>query len=54
VEAGFTELIARDPQRIVVSSHDFDGVPADLADRAARMRATGAGVIKIAMRPRAD
>ena len=47
--AGFTDLIARDPQRIVVSSHDFDGVPADLLDRARAMRATGAGVIKIAI-----
>jgi 3-dehydroquinate dehydratase / shikimate dehydrogenase len=47
--AGFTDLIARDPKRIVLSSHDFDGVPADVQDRARAMRATGAGVIKIAV-----
>ena len=35
--------------RIVVSSHDFDGVPGDLQARASAMRATGAAVIKIAV-----
>src|ERR671930_2397972 len=28
--AGFADLIARDTRRVVVSSHDFQGVPADL------------------------
>ena len=49
--AGFTDLIARDPRRIVLSSHDFEGVPPDLADQARAMRATGAGVIKLAVSP---
>ena len=35
-------------RRIVLSTHDFDGVPADLAERARAMRATGAEVVKIA------
>jgi 3-dehydroquinate dehydratase / shikimate dehydrogenase len=47
--AGFTDLIARDPKRIVLSSHDFDGVPGDLPQRAREMRATGAGIVKIAV-----
>ncbi len=34
---------------VVLSMHDFDGVPADLPDRARTMRATGAEVIKIAV-----
>ena len=38
--------------RIVLSSHDFDGVPADLAERARAMRATGAEVVKIAVTAR--
>jgi 3-dehydroquinate dehydratase/shikimate dehydrogenase len=47
--AGFSDLIARAPDRIVVSSHDFAGVPADLDARVHAMRQTGAGVIKIAV-----
>jgi len=47
--AGFADLIARDPRRIVVSSHDFQSVPSDLAARAVAMRQTGAGTIKIAI-----
>src|SRR5205085_9752965 len=34
---------------VVLSMHAFDGVPADLADRARAMRSTGAEVIKIAV-----
>ena len=34
--AGFTELIAQAPARVVVSSHDFAGVPADLDEPCAR------------------
>lgn len=50
-KADFTEiLIATAGRRVVLSSHDFDGVPADLGARAAAMRATGAEVIKIAAR----
>ncbi len=46
--AGFDDLIvARGGQGIVLSVHDFDGVPADLEVRAAAMRSTGAEVIKL-------
>jgi 3-dehydroquinate dehydratase/shikimate dehydrogenase len=48
-KAGFSDLIARDPRRIVLSSHDFTGVPADLRDRARAMRSAGAGMIKLAV-----
>ncbi|HEY6360654.1 MAG TPA: type I 3-dehydroquinate dehydratase [Vicinamibacterales bacterium] len=47
--AGFTELIAQAPARVVVSSHDFAGVPTDLESRVRAMRQTGAAVIKIAV-----
>ena len=47
--AGFTEIIAQAPDRVIVSSHDFAGVPADLDARVRAMRQTGAGVIKIAV-----
>jgi 3-dehydroquinate dehydratase/shikimate dehydrogenase len=36
-------------RRIVRSSHDFDGVPADLEARFARMLASGAEVVKLAV-----
>ena len=42
-------MIERDPARVVVSSHDFGGVPADLVSRATAMRQTGAAMIKIAV-----
>jgi 3-dehydroquinate dehydratase / shikimate dehydrogenase len=49
--AKFTGLIEQARGRgIVLSSHDFDAVPADLADRARAMRGTGAEVIKLAAR----
>jgi 3-dehydroquinate dehydratase/shikimate dehydrogenase len=48
--AGFTDLIQRRGGRgIVLSMHEFSGVPADLAERASAMRSTGAEVIKIAV-----
>ncbi|HKE87741.1 MAG TPA: type I 3-dehydroquinate dehydratase [Vicinamibacterales bacterium] len=47
--AGFDDVIAQDRTRIVLSSHDFDGIPSDLDERARRMRAVGTGMIKIAM-----
>jgi 3-dehydroquinate dehydratase/shikimate dehydrogenase len=47
--AGFTELIAQAPTRVIVSSHDFAGVPTDLESRVRAMRQTGAAVIKIAI-----
>ena len=47
--AAFADLIARDPRRVVVSSHDFQRVPDDLTARVAAMRHAGAGTIKIAI-----
>ena len=50
-KANFTDLVASTGgRRIVLSSHDFRGVPADLRERAAAMRATGAEVVKIAVK----
>ncbi len=47
--AGFDDLIAETGgRRLVLSSHDFDAVPADLPERIRAMRATGAEVVKIA------
>jgi 3-dehydroquinate dehydratase/shikimate dehydrogenase len=45
----FTGIVRRDPARVVISSHDFDGVPRDLEDRVRAMRGVGAGAIKIAV-----
>ena len=47
--AGFRDLIALQPERIVLSSHDFNGVPSDLDDRVRRMRAIGTGLVKVAV-----
>jgi 3-dehydroquinate dehydratase/shikimate dehydrogenase len=35
--------------RVVLSHHDFDGVPADLADRVRDMRRFGTGLVKVAV-----
>jgi 3-dehydroquinate dehydratase/shikimate dehydrogenase len=51
--AGFDDLIARARgRRIVLSSHDFEGIPSDLDARVDRMRATGAEIVKVAVRTR--
>jgi 3-dehydroquinate dehydratase/shikimate dehydrogenase len=48
--AGFDDLVRQaGGRRIVLSSHDFESVPADLAQRAHAMRSTGAEVIKLAV-----
>jgi 3-dehydroquinate dehydratase / shikimate dehydrogenase len=48
--AGFDSLIREAAgRRIVVSSHEFEQVPSDLADRARAMRALGAEMVKIAI-----
>ncbi|OFV94342.1 MAG: shikimate dehydrogenase [Acidobacteria bacterium RIFCSPLOWO2_12_FULL_65_11] len=39
-------------RRIVLSFHDFDGVPNDLGERVQTMRASGAEVVKIAVKTR--
>jgi len=47
--ANFDDLISsRRGRNIVLSSHDFDGIPSDLAPRLQAMRATGAEVVKLA------
>jgi len=52
--AGFDDLVrARRGGGIVVSSHDFEGTPADLDDRLAAMRSTGGQVVKLAVRANA-
>jgi len=51
--ARFDALIARDPSRIVLSTHDYDGLPADLLARHHAMRATGAHTLKIAAKANA-
>jgi 3-dehydroquinate dehydratase/shikimate dehydrogenase len=49
--AMFTDLIeVRNGRGIVLSAHDFDGVPDALGDRLRTMRATGAEVVKVAVR----
>ena len=48
----FDDIVRTDPSRIVVSSHDFAGVPIDIEARARDMRSYGAGVIKVAVMPR--
>ena len=50
-KADFGDLIrARRGRNVVLSSHDFEGVPRDLADRERAMCATGAEVVKLAVR----
>jgi len=47
--ARFSDVVQAHCSKVILSSHDFDGVPADLSARARSMRATGAAVIKIAV-----
>jgi 3-dehydroquinate dehydratase/shikimate dehydrogenase len=49
---GFGDLVSAHPSRVVVSAHDFAGVPADVHGDARAMRATGAAVIKVAVTAR--
>jgi 3-dehydroquinate dehydratase/shikimate dehydrogenase len=49
-KANFTELIhAHDGKGVVLSMHDFNGVPSDLAAQASAMGRVGAEVVKIAV-----
>jgi 3-dehydroquinate dehydratase/shikimate dehydrogenase len=49
-KAGFDKLIrANRGRHIVLSMHDFDGVPGDLPDRVRAMRSSGAEVVKVAV-----
>jgi 3-dehydroquinate dehydratase/shikimate dehydrogenase len=48
--AGFDDLIARAAsERVVLSNHDFTGVPPDLESRLRAMRCTGVKTIKLAV-----
>ena len=47
--AGFDDLIRAYAARVVVSCHDFIGVPDDLGSLVQAMRSTGARVIKVAV-----
>ncbi len=47
--AGFGDLVRRDPDRVVLSAHDFEGVPPALESQVRAMRAEGAGTIKVAV-----
>jgi 3-dehydroquinate dehydratase/shikimate dehydrogenase len=48
-KAGFDDLMRVDGgKRIVLSMHDFDGLPADLTERVRAMRQTGAEIVKVA------
>jgi 3-dehydroquinate dehydratase/shikimate dehydrogenase len=48
--AAFTDLIQTTRgKRVVLSTHDFQGVPANLPERVRAMRATGAEIVKIAI-----
>jgi 3-dehydroquinate dehydratase/shikimate dehydrogenase len=48
--AGFTDLLqATGGRRIVLSSHDFTGVPRDFAERTRAMLGTGAEIVKVAV-----
>ncbi|NOT28735.1 MAG: type I 3-dehydroquinate dehydratase [Acidobacteria bacterium] len=48
---GFEALMRAGGDRVIVSSHDFDAMPQDLAVRAHAMRRSGARMIKIAATP---
>ena len=48
-KAHFDDFVQANRSRVVLSSHDFTAVPADLCTRAGAMRATGAAVIKVAV-----
>ena len=48
---GFEALMRAGGSRVIVSSHDFNGMPGDLAERAKAMRSRGALIIKIAGTP---
>jgi 3-dehydroquinate dehydratase/shikimate dehydrogenase len=52
-QPGFGDIVRSDPARVVVSSHDFAGVPIDVETRATDMRSHGAAVIKVAVMPHA-
>ena len=51
-KAGFGDLVRRGGRRVVLSMHDFEGIPSDLSARVRAMRAEGPGVVKVAVTAR--
>jgi 3-dehydroquinate dehydratase/shikimate dehydrogenase len=52
VELGSQDGIVRSgPGKVIVSHHDFGGVPADIEELARRIEATGADIVKLAVAP---
>lgn len=49
---GAAALCAQHGSRVVLSTHDFDGVPLDLAERVRQMLALGPAIVKVAVTPR--
>ncbi len=49
--AGFESLVRAHANRVVLSAHDFHGVPADLTAQARAMRSLGTALIKVAVMP---
>src|SRR5688572_10411465 len=47
--SAFDDLVQRHRSNVVLSSHDFSGVPEDLQSRVRAMRSIGAAVVKIAV-----
>ena len=51
--AGFGDLVSQaGGRRVVLSMHDFAGVPSDLREQLHAMRSTGADVVKVAVTPK--
>ena len=50
--AGFDDLVRDHGERVVLSLHDFEGVPGDLENLVREMRACGAGTVKVAVTAR--
>jgi 3-dehydroquinate dehydratase/shikimate dehydrogenase len=48
-QAGFEDLVASGGRRVVLSMHDFNGIPRDLPERFKAMRALVSGPVKVAV-----
>jgi 3-dehydroquinate dehydratase/shikimate dehydrogenase len=51
-KAGFSDLVQRGGRRVLLSTHDFQGVPSDLSERVRAMRAQRPGILKVAVTAR--
>jgi len=52
LKADFGDVIRNGGSRVILSMHDFEGVPSDLRERVAAMRAAAPGVVKVAVTAR--